>query len=131
MLCLSGCASVTAQDTQSISVATIPAGATCTLSNKLGAWAISSTPASASVHRSFSPLRIDCKKGALSESQTLEPNTRGRAYGNILLLGIPAYVDAATGAGYEYSPDNVTLTLASTPATPSIPQAAPHPVQPH
>jgi hypothetical protein len=42
---------------------------------------------------------------------TLEPRTRPRAYGNILLLGLPAYVDAGTGAGYEYVPDKAEIPL--------------------
>ncbi len=113
LLFLCGCATLTAEDTQTINVTTEPAGAACTLTNKLGAWNIPATPAGALVHRSFSPLIIECRKAGLSATQSLEPFTRGRAYGNILLLGIPAYVDAATGAGYEYRPQSVTLKLAA------------------
>ena len=125
LLCLGGCATVTAEDTQGIAVTTEPAGAACTLTNKVGSWKIAATPATATatatVQRSFSPLKIECQKGTLSATQSLEPFTRGRAYGNILLLGIPAYVDAATGAGYEYRPESVTLKLTPTSVSPAPP----------
>lgn len=107
---LSACATVTSESTQPIHVATEPAGASCTLKNELGEWAIDQTPGTANVHRSFSPLSITCAhEGALPMTTTLAAKTRGRAYGNILLLGVPATVDAATGYGYEYESDSITL----------------------
>jgi hypothetical protein len=111
VLMLSACASVTAESTQTIALTTEPEGAICTLTNKVGSLESAPTPAKVNVQRSFSPLKIKCKQGKRSATHTLEPFTRGRAYGNILLLGIPAYVDAATGAGYEYRPDAVHLKL--------------------
>ena len=107
---LSACATVTSESTQPIHVATEPAGASCILKNELGEWTIDETPGTAHVHRSFSPLSITCAhEGELPMTTTLHPQTRGRAYGNILLLGVPAAVDAATGYGYEYEPDTVLL----------------------
>ena len=62
--------------------------------------------------RSFEPLSVGCTlAGAGSASMVIEAKTRGRAYGNILLGGVPALVDAKTGDGYEYAPSSVTLTL--------------------
>jgi hypothetical protein len=110
-LLLSGCATITAESTQEITLATEPAGAICKLTNKTGSWESAPTPAKVNVQRSFSPLDIECKKEKWSAKHTLKPFTRGRAYGNILLLGFPAYIDAATGAGYEYRPDNVSMKL--------------------
>jgi hypothetical protein len=110
-LSLGGCATLTADAEQSISVVTEPAGASCILANQVGSWSVAKTPGTALVTRSFSPLAIQCKKDGLSGSQTLEAQTRGRAYGNILLLGIPAAVDASTGKGYEYDPENVSIVL--------------------
>ena len=114
---LTACATVTASTDQEIHVATEPAGAACLLSNQLGSWNIEKTPATVAVQRSFSPLKISCAhegEGPPMEL-TLEPHTRGRAYGNILLLGLPAYVDAGTGAGYEYRPESVVLSYPQTP----------------
>jgi len=111
-LLVSGCATLTAEDTQLISINSAPAGATCSAANADGAWEIASTPASIAVKRSFSPLTISCKKeGYVDAATALMPYTRGRAYGNLLLAGIPAVVDAHTGAGYEYRPDNAMLQL--------------------
>lgn len=90
---------------------TKPAGAACTLSNGTGNWQIEETPGTASVQRSFTPLNISCGNGTMHATTTLEPRTRGRAYGNLLLLGLPAAVDAGTGYGYEYEPEKVTVIL--------------------
>lgn len=112
LLSLCACASITADSEQTISVNTTPTGATCQLSNHASTVTIDSTPGSATVARSFSPLLILCeKKGVGTAKTTLEPSTRNRAYGNILLGGYPAFVDASTGAGYEYTPDSVSIHL--------------------
>lgn len=111
LLVLTGCATITAEPDQEISVTTMPAGASCTLQNNVGSWKINKTPGSVRVKRDFSPLVIDCEITKAGQKKTLSPATRGRAYGNLLLLGIPALVDAYTGDGYEYQPSEVTLTL--------------------
>lgn len=110
LLFLSACATVTSESTQEIRVATEPAGAACTLSNGTGSWQIEETPGTAAVRRSFTPLTITCAhEGEAPMTRVLEPRTRGRAYGNLLLLGLPAAVDAGTGYGYEYEPASVLL----------------------
>lgn len=111
LLFLTACATVTAQPDQSIAVSTEPSGAHCRLVNAVNSWNIESTPATVHVRRSYSPLEISCSKGNRSGKTELPPYTRGRAYGNILLLGIPAIVDAGTGNGYEYRPDSAHLIL--------------------
>lgn len=108
---LTACATITKDSDQKISVATTPAGATCELRNDSGSWKIAQTPGDAVVKRNFSPLVITCHEGERHATTTLEPRTRGRAYGNILLGGAPAIIDANTGAGYEYKPASVTLDL--------------------
>ena len=114
LLLVSACATLTSESTQDIHVTTDPAGAECSLRNELGTWTIEETPGSAAVHRSYSPLTITCAHEGEGPPMTrvLEPRTRGRAYGNILLLGVPAAVDAGTGYGYEYSPDKVEFKAA-------------------
>lgn len=117
---LSACATLTGGHEQDISITTTPAGATCTLTNGQASWTLAQTPASVSVERALQPLSITCKlAGYKPAHMPVEAKTRGRAYGNILLLGIPTLVDAATGAGYAYEPEDVALTL--TPATSSSP----------
>ena len=111
MLTLTGCATLTAESTQAITVTTEPANAVCALSNGVGQWSIEKTPGTAMVTRSFSPLVIRCTLAHLNATQTLEAGTRNRAYGNILMFGVPALVDAETGKGYEYTPDSVALTF--------------------
>lgn len=112
LLLLPACATITAESTQTIHVASEPAGATCTLTNAAGTWTIEKTPATADVVRSYSPLTINCSSKAGKATRTVEPKTRGRAWGNIALGGVPAVVDAATEKGYEYDPEHVTLKLA-------------------
>ena len=112
LLLVSACATVTSESTQEIHVTTEPEGAACTLSNGMGSTQIEQTPGSAEVHRSFTRLIVSCgTDDGLSASQTIEGKTRGRAYGNLLLLGLPATVDAATGYGYEYEPGSIHLKL--------------------
>lgn len=109
---LSACATLTADSDQVIEVATTPAGAACTLGNSKGSYVIDKTPGAARVQRMFEPLSISCTLPSVGSAGTvIEAKTRGRAYGNILLLGIPAIVDDRTGAGYEYDPGSVNLEL--------------------
>ena len=112
LLTLTACATVTAEPDQEIKVTTVPPGATCALQNNDGAWNIPVTPGSVRVKRSFSALGIYCSStDGGSGNASLEPQTRDRAFGNLLMLGLPATVDAATGDGYEYKPDTVTVEL--------------------
>ena len=109
---LTACATLTGESEQSITVSTKPAGAHCALSNRQGTWHIASTPGSARVARSYSPLVITCDhKTAGNGAATIEPVTSARAYPNALLLGLPAFIDAGTGAGYEYDTGPVTIAL--------------------
>lgn len=115
VLTLSACATITASHEQEIKIVTTPAGARCVLETTQQQWLIEETPGSVTVPRAFEPLLVTCKlSGYAPKRMTLEAQTRGRAYGNILLLGVPALVDAGTGAGYEYSPDQLELTFERT-----------------
>lgn len=109
-LLASACATLTADSEQPITVNTTPAGAECALRNDAGSWEIAKTPGTVAVKRDFSPLHITCgHEGQPALTATLEAKTRGRAYANILMGGVPALVDAHTGDGYEYAPAEVTL----------------------
>lgn len=112
ILLLSACATITASGDQDIAITTTPAGASCVLSNTQQTVILESTPGIANVTRMFEPLNVECSKPGYHNGETIiEAQTRGRAWGNILLLGVPAIVDTASGKGYEYDPAEVTLTL--------------------
>ncbi|MBX9726140.1 MAG: hypothetical protein K2X09_02640 [Rickettsiales bacterium] len=117
---LSACATLTGGHEQEIAVSTTPAGAKCLLTNGQESWTIETTPGAVSLPRAYQPIRVSCSLTRYETAHiTLEPQTRGRAYGNILLLGLPTLVDASTGAGYEYTPEAIALTLTPTKASPA------------
>lgn len=110
---LTACATLTGGSEQEITITTTPVGAHCLLSNGQQSWTLERTPGTVSLPRAYQPVRVSCTlEGFAEATTTLKPQTRGRAYGNILLLGLPTVVDASTGAGYEYTPEVVELTLA-------------------
>lgn len=104
---LCACASITTGTKQNIGLDTEPEGADCKLSNDEGAWYVSKTPSNIEVHRSYSPLNINCKKGKMTGVLTVQSTTKGSTFGNILLGGgIGAAVDMSNGAAYDYPTDN-------------------------
>jgi hypothetical protein len=110
LLTLSACATLTAEREQDISITTTPAGARCLLTNGQESWTLDETPGVVSLPRAYQPITLNCNlAGYAPVSTVLEPKTRGRAYGNLLLGGVPAIVDASTGAGYAYEPESVVL----------------------
>ena len=113
-LLLAGCATLTASETQNITVLTQPEEATCTLTNNVRTWQIDRTPGSVDVTRDYSPLEVICWSKDKRGTATLESETRGRTYGNILLGGVPAIVDAQSGYGYAYESGMVLVTLTPT-----------------
>ena len=115
LLLLSACATLTAEADQTVSIATEPAGAVCEARNKAGTWKSAPTPSRLTVTRDFSTLAIECihPSGARG-STTLPSSVRNRAYGNILLGGTPAVIDAYNGRGYEY-PEEAAITLSARP----------------
>ncbi len=122
LITLSACATLTGGREQEISITTTPAGANCLLSNGEESWTLDTTPSTISLPRAFQPIYVTCTlAGYAPVSATLEPFTRGRAYGNILLGGVPAVVDMSTGAGYEYEPESVDLQFQGSSAA-ALPQ---------
>ena len=112
LLTLTACASTTADSYQGITITTTPPGAVCTAKSDAGQSSLAQTPGTISVKRAFAPLTIQCAKSGYATAKiTLEAQTRNRAFGNILLGGVPALADAYTGDGYEYVPAEVVLKL--------------------
>lgn len=128
MLALTGCASITGEKIQPLSVITIldnkeVAGIGCTLSNDAGSWFLTS-PGSATVHKSTGDLAIDCKKESLAGNATVVSKANSGAWGNILFGGVVGYVvDRQTGAGFNY-PTNVTIMLRQIEAAQPVQRAA-------
>lgn len=108
-LFLTGCASITGTNNQSVSVQTREqagaevAGASCELTNNKGKWFVT-TPGSVSINRSNDDLQILCKKEKLDNGRAaVVSDTKGSMFGNLLFGGgIGAIVDHKTGAAYEY-----------------------------
>jgi len=110
LVTLTACATLTGGREQDISITTTPAGADCLLTNGQESWTLEKTPNTLSLPRAYQPITVTCTLAGYAPISTmLEPITRGRAYGNIPLGGVPAVVDMSTGAGYAYEPENVVL----------------------
>ncbi len=103
---LSGCASIVSGTHESLYVTTPPVeGAQCLLTNSKGTWHIKSTPDYVRVHRAYGNLHVSCHKaGCAPATQTIESNTKGIVFGNVVLGGVVGGgVDVADGAAYDYS----------------------------
>lgn len=114
---LSGCASITSDKMQSLSLTTEDAqgqtiaAAKCTLHNDKGSWDAES-PGFVSVHRSAEDLQVECKKNGQPVGM-LKAISRaaGGMWGNIVFGGgIGAVIDHSTGTGYNY-PDKLPVKM--------------------
>lgn len=101
---LTGCASMTTGQNQTLSVQTCPEGAKVTLKNDKGTWYIPKTPGSVTILRAYSDLQILCEKeGYHPKTVAVKSSTKAMAFGNLLAGGIVgAAVDVGTGAAYDY-----------------------------
>ncbi len=133
LLTLSGCASITGGQEQSLSVETRNAqatvsGALCELSNDKGKW-FTSSPGSVVVRRSHEALAVICKKDGIEPGQvSVESTTKASMAGNILFGGlIGAAVDHGTGAAYQYPPLIQVLMGQSSSTASSVGSAATQP----
>ena len=115
-----GCATIVAKSSQSITVTSVPPGAAVSISNRAGA----------AIHSGNTPLTVTLKKGAgyfkperyvvrvskegfQSHELRVDGAVNGWYFGNIVfggLIGMLA-VDPATGAMYTLRPDAIEATL--------------------
>jgi hypothetical protein len=112
-LVFTGCATLTKGSSQTITVATDPPGATCTISREGKTVAVvNPTPGSIPVEKSSKDLSIVCDKSDYQPSAgALASSFEAMTFGNILLGGlIGVAIDAGSGAMNEY-PTLITLTL--------------------
>jgi hypothetical protein len=114
---LSGCASITGSEGQSVSVtATDPTGvpvtkAECVLNNDKGNWT-TATPNFVTIRRSSEDLTVICKKeGMMDGILKAVSRAAGSMFGNIIFGGgIGAIIDHNKGTGYNY-PDQLPVKM--------------------
>lgn len=106
---LSGCASITGNTNQNVSVQTKEPtgseviGANCELSNSKGKWFVV-TPGTVGIHRSNDDIQVLCHKDGYEPGRNgIVSETKGMMFGNIIFGGgIGAIIDHSSGAAYEY-----------------------------
>ena len=102
---LSGCATVTQDKSDTISVSTpgCPTDTYCTFSNKKGQWQVR-PPATLTIPKSDDALKVECKSpDGRTASAQMESSLGGMFWGNILFGGaIGMIADAHTDAHREY-----------------------------
>lgn len=117
---LSGCATITSSETQSLTLNTKTANgesvdsARCTLKNDKGVWEMTS-PGVVNVRRSSEDLMVECKKDGTSDGfLRAVSRAAGGMWGNIIFGGgIGAIIDHNKGTGYNY-PDHLPVKLGDT-----------------
>lgn len=131
-LLMAGCASIVDGEQQSLSVETrhrdvAVTGAQCKLRNDKGTWFVT-TPGSATVHRSYQDMVVECSKAGLPTGwASIKSTTKGMAFGNILFGGvIGAGVDIGNGAAYDY-PQVIVVDMGKTKSITSEPAKTPVP----
>ena len=122
---LPGCATLVEGTSQSMTVATTPPGAACTLDRngeRLGT--IAPTPGSLRVDKSKNDVTLTCaKEGYQTATTSHSPKFVGTTFGNIIAGGlVGVVVDAASGANFRY-PNEVQVELA--PMAPPVAGFAP------
>jgi hypothetical protein len=110
---LPACATITSGTSQSLSVLTEPAGATCTVTREdavLGV--VNPTPGTLTVSKSARDMSVRCTRAGHSPGvASVVPQFQVMTAGNILIGGfIGLAVDAASGAMSRY-PESVTVAL--------------------
>ena len=117
---LSGCATITGNEGQSLSVSALTADgkpvdkAECALENDKGRWT-TATPNFVTVRRSAEDLTVVCKKpGMVDGILKAVSRAAGSMYGNIIFGGgIGALIDHNKGTGYNY-PDQLPVKMGGT-----------------
>ena len=126
---LPACATVVEGTSDTVTLSTTPAGATCTVDrNGERVAAVSATPGSVRLSKSRHDLNVTCTKdGHQPASTTASSRFTGATFGNVLVGGVVGVVvDAASGANNRY-PADVRLDLAENPAAPPPVAQAPAP----
>lgn len=105
LLLMSGCASITTGQDQTVSIVTPSCpGASCELVNKDGTFYVPVTPGTVVVNRACGALSVRCSKEGHNDTMiSVGSSVKAMAFGNIIFGGfIGAGVDAVTGAACQY-----------------------------
>lgn len=113
LLSLGACATAVEGTDQTVTVNTIPSGASCELTRdgeSIGV--VNPTPGSILVDKSKDNVAILCtKQGHEAGTETMASSFQGMTFGNILIGGIIGVgIDAASGAMHYY-PDSIEVFL--------------------
>lgn len=119
-LSLTGCASITGSEMQSLLVSTKGKNgesvekAECALQSPRGLWRVT-TPSSVTIARSADDMQVECKKdGHPAGLAKLISRAHAGMFGNIIFGGgIGAIIDHNKGTGYEY-PNVAVITMGDT-----------------
>ncbi|MES1926426.1 PEGA domain-containing protein [Salinisphaera sp. T31B1] len=107
-LFVAGCATLVADTTQTVSFESEPSGATVRINGR----AIGTTPVSARLDKADNQLATFELSGYKTVSRELVTKTEPWFFGNLLSGGLfGSTTDLASGAVYEYSPDQYFITL--------------------
>ena len=114
---MTGCASITGDSMQSLSISTetdkgeAVAQAKCSLRNEKGQWEVT-TPNFVQIHKASGDLVVNCKKDELADGNLRAVSRAGAGmYGNIVFGGaIGAVIDHSKGTAYNY-PDNLPVVM--------------------
>lgn len=117
---LPACATVVEGTSDTVTLSTNPAGATCTVDrNGERVAAIATTPGSVRIGKSRHDLNVTCtKEGYQPATVAASSKFTGATFGNVIAGGVVGVVvDAASGANNRY-PSEVRLDLVESPAAP-------------
>ena len=117
---ISGCATVTSSDNQSITIKAVASngdeldGVRCRLNNPKGEWT-TVTPQSVNIRKAFGDLNVDCRKDKITGTKVVQSSSNGNTIANALFLGPVgiiggALIDAGTGNGYAY-PNSIIVDM--------------------
>jgi uncharacterized protein len=123
---LPACATVVEGTSDTVTLSTTPAGATCTVDrNGERVAAVAATPGSVRISKSRHDLNVTCTKEGYQPATTAASSRfTGSTFGNVIAGGvIGVVVDAASGANNRY-PSDVRIELAENPAPPPPPPVA-------
>lgn len=117
---LPACATVVEGTSDTVTLSTSPAGATCTVDrNGERVAAVATTPGSVRIGKSRHDLNVTCtKEGYQPATVAASSKFTGATFGNVIAGGVVGVVvDAASGANNRY-PSEVRLDLVENPAAP-------------
>jgi hypothetical protein len=124
-----GCSSILAGTSQTITINTNPPGARCELTREgriIGT--VENTPGAVTLKKTKHDIDVVCKKEGFTDTKEFaESGTEGATFGNILLGGAIGWaIDSAAGADNKY-PEVVTVNLVPASGVPNKAPARPAP----